>query len=703
VKRNRILSLLFVAAAALLPVGAATVYVDGQSVSCDDMGPGSMQVPFCTIQAGYDFASNADELRVMPGTYSECVFAGDVAQKAVDIVADAFVTSGDNAATIIDGTNVVGCTFPGGSPASVVNMGTNTTLSGFTVTGGTASGVFGFGAVAITSNVVNNNDSTSGAGVYVYTANCYYGDTVVSIADNNIANNVASFEGGGVSVVAGRQDLITDPVLCTVDGDATVTIQGNTIEGNSSDGHGGGVLASVFTNSARSASIVITQNTITANTSSSAAFYGYGGGIYGVTYGYGSETIQITGNTIADNASTLDQGGGVSVAAIPNVVATSIDHNVLIENNSVTGNSAGLGGGGLDLFVSSRDLIAPQSISLIAKDNSITGNSVTEDDPAATLGGGGILAFIESLSSSSSNQEFLLDENRITNNSAPAFGGGVSVFAYADADPDDNGNTARADAAVTLDQNRITQNSATSQLTDSVGGGVFVYLEPEGDATASVEMTLNTVSDNTLDNLNEVGGIHGESNTKSDTLGQADGLAELTVNSAIVSGNDGIGLGGPLPGQGGVVTPGGLAEFTTTVAYNDFFGNSGGDIDAWIVPGTGNIFADPMLDPLTFVPQECSPTIDAADVALAFSEEPAPNGGRANMGHTGDTSEATAALADVSGDGIVDGVDVVRISVAFGSALGEPRYNTQVDFDDNGLVDGNDLALIAGDFGQACP
>ncbi len=46
---------------------------------------------------------------------------------------------------------------------------------------------------------------------------------------------------------------------------------------------------------------------------------------------------------------------------------------------------------------------------------------------------------------------------------------------------------------------------------------------------------------------------------------------------------------------------------------------------------------------------------------------------------------------------------MVRISVAFGSTLGEPRYATVVDFDANGLVDGNDLAIIAGDFGQACP
>ena len=45
-----------------------TLYVDTENPACDDRGPGTIQIPFCTIQAGYDAAADADEERVMQGT-----------------------------------------------------------------------------------------------------------------------------------------------------------------------------------------------------------------------------------------------------------------------------------------------------------------------------------------------------------------------------------------------------------------------------------------------------------------------------------------------------------------------------------------------------------------------------------------------------------------------------------------------------------
>jgi len=90
-------------------------------------------------------------------------------------------------------------------------------------------------------------------------------------------------------------------------------------------------------------------------------------------------------------------------------------------------------------------------------------------------------------------------------------------------------------------------------------------------------------------------------------------------------------------------------------------------------------------------------------IAFDFSLEAKPDGGRANMGHTGGTADSTPSLADASGDGTVDGIDVLRIAVAFGSSFGDPRWDGNADLDSNNLVDGNDLAYVAGDFGQICP
>ena len=56
---------------------------------------------------------------------------------------------------------------------------------------------------------------------------------------------------------------------------------------------------------------------------------------------------------------------------------------------------------------------------------------------------------------------------------------------------------------------------------------------------------------------------------------------------------------------------------------------------------------------------------------------------------------------DVDRDGRVDGVDMVRLALAFGSRLGEARYSSTVDFDSSGTVDGTDLALLAANFGRS--
>ena len=69
------------------PAGAVK-YVDKNNAGCSDLGPGTPPVPYCTIQRGYNQAANGEQVRVLPGTYNECLHAYSlIAPKNVDIAA----------------------------------------------------------------------------------------------------------------------------------------------------------------------------------------------------------------------------------------------------------------------------------------------------------------------------------------------------------------------------------------------------------------------------------------------------------------------------------------------------------------------------------------------------------------------------------------------------------------------------------------
>jgi Dockerin type I domain len=55
---------------------------------------------------------------------------------------------------------------------------------------------------------------------------------------------------------------------------------------------------------------------------------------------------------------------------------------------------------------------------------------------------------------------------------------------------------------------------------------------------------------------------------------------------------------------------------------------------------------------------------------------------------------------DVDGDGRVNGSDLTKLGLAFGTNPGHSRWNESADLDENGVIDGNDLAILGGNFGR---
>jgi parallel beta-helix repeat protein len=195
-----------------------------------------------------------------------------------------------------------------------------------------------------------------------------------------------------------------------------------------------------------------------------------------------------------------------------------------------------------------------------------------------------------------------------------------------------SGNTAASSAGVRITGDgpfSVTQNLICSNAATVSGGGMFIGF-------ADAELINNTIAANTA----PVGaGLQ---------LAAYNGDLPRIRNCIIAFNRVGGGLVGP-------------TEATPTLAYNDVFGNEGGDYVGISDPTgvSGNLSVDPLFaslggDDFRLTSQGgrfngsawvldavSSPCIDAGDPTSAFNLEPTPNGGRLNMGYDGNTNRAS--------------------------------------------------------------
>jgi hypothetical protein len=746
-KRNKHLIIFIIALGfIMLPVQAETYYVatDGN----DQTGTGATDNPFLTINKAFivawlnDPASGdptKDTIIVRRGTYHECVQAGLpwVNNSPVEIISEDWMDLTDNTQTIIDGSGVCDFSFSSFLRKATVHIGSSDSrLEGFTITGGGNSGVSARGSVVVTNNIITGNKSVRGGGVYVKTASIdFAGDISVQITNNVISENQAIWSipplqeyyvggnGGGIYVYA----VGIDPDSPGFFGDVSVTIDNNTITGNSIDEsdtsfdnstnvRGGGL--AIFTDSSPGsvASVVMTNNLITSN-SATTGTSAYGGGAWLYAYGYGTEMIEMSNNTIASNSVTLD-GGGVSAwiwsygtqAELNPFTTTDIHHNISLTDNTVTGNAADRSGGGFDLYLKSDTLMTTEMSNITVADNNLTNNAVNLISTSGTLGGAGIANLFINWRTDLPGLGIDLIRNSIKFNESNSHGGGVSAYVEADGDPPAESGSrilpaAHASSEMTIDGNMITNNTVTDQ-----GGGMFTVLHAFADSAVRIDIKGSTMADNT--STTGTGGVYVESWNGYDLSG-AETTATLAMqNSILVADTDqpnGVGIGGIAPGTDTTLfweDTGNTGGFTLDMGYSDVYGFVQGNYDTWVSPdptgSDGNISTDPELSANFYKPSTCSLTVDGADPALDASLEPAPNGSRANMGYYGGTSQATKSLADIDGDQRVDGIDVLRLATSFLSLTASPHYLINADLDGDGDVDGDDLSLLAADYGTTC-
>ena len=302
-----------------------------------------------------------------------------------------------------------------------LNLSETLSITNNNITNNSASsdggGIYAFGGIIkITSNVISdNNASNRGGGVYV-------SDNTATITGNTISNNTSNNWGGGIG--AYTTELI---------------ISNNYIVNNSSNRNGGGL-------NTQRGNVTVENNRIINNSSGQ-----HGGGIFT------QSDANISNNIVYNNTSGGD-GGGIHVTGGNwtscgqicvgyNITEVTVSNNIVIDNLS-----SGNGGG---IWLISRDV--GEIVSLTIKNNSLSDNTITTD---TSYGAGIYLGNIGNITSVT----FIY--NKISNNKSPL--GGIR-----------SGGIYLSSSYIPFDYNNIYDNVGYYVYCDNVEGS------PDVDATSN--------------------------------------------------------------------------------------------------------------------------------------------------------------------------------------------------------------------------
>ena len=365
------------------------------------------------------------------------------------------------------------------------------------------------------------------------------------LAVDGDGNSILDFEGvaSGTSTISGLTltgGYAFDGGAISFDSaGASLAVADARITGNEAESDGGGIAIDSY-GEGFAPLVAITNTTISGNVAGDE-----GGGLYFDADDGNASTLRISGSSITGNTS-YDDGGGVYVE----------DVSVEVISSTISGNTAGVGGGGGGVYVDRG--------SVLVEFSTVSGNVAGE--------GGGGLYF-----SGSDSYQFTMRNSTVSGNSAMDYGGGLYLES-GDAVVENStisGNTAYNAGAIwsygylTLIQSTVTDNTAAPVEAAQVGG---IQLGSSSGESGSVAATKGKSKDDEAANR-----------------AAAAGLGEVELTGTIVAGNAGQDIGSyQTPSVTASSDHSIIGVVDTTVTIDDLGGTQAGVTDPGLAPLAAN-------------------------------------------------------------------------------------------------------------------
>jgi len=250
-----------------------------------------------------------------PGSLRDALAAavdGDIID-ATGISGTILLTSGElqiTHAITINGPGAGSLSIDGNATFRVFdNLTSGVSISGFSITNGSASGdngggIFNEGGNSATLRLsncnVSGNSADFGGGIFNLNG-------ALTVNNCTISGNVAAFSGGGIANSA-------------LDGTATLIITNSTISDNSATANdGGGILNGAAGSALAVASVIVSNSTLSGNSAT-----GNGGAIANAADVGQFARLTITNSTISDNSATANGGGIYNAGAAEFQIGSTI-------------------------------------------------------------------------------------------------------------------------------------------------------------------------------------------------------------------------------------------------------------------------------------------------------------------------------------------------------------------------------------------